>query len=314
MRVLPWDFQYPLLDRISWNLIRLAGGYWVVELSVSTIGSYFLKHRSRWSVRAQSNLSVSTIGSYFLKLIDYKQLGKEVGTFSIHYWIVFLETLCRRMAAHRAMVTFSIHYWIVFLETYEATFTHKEYANFQYPLLDRISWNSLAPYVWRDDFIFQYPLLDRISWNTAPGRSSARLNLSFSIHYWIVFLETTDSAPQSNAETDFQYPLLDRISWNTDSAPQSNAETDFQYPLLDRISWNQSRMLPATAQSCLSVSTIGSYFLKPPPLCWIDAPYQTFSIHYWIVFLETWQCAVISSHAIDLSVSTIGSYFLKPVC
>ncbi len=141
-RKLHIDFQYPLLDRISWNRPKPLWFDVQMDLSVSTIGSYFLKQAIAGEVVPKPKLSVSTIGSYFLKLAPAGFLIRDDIAFSIHYWIVFLETfwfwICRGRGCG-----------------------------------------------------FQYPLLDRISWNTVPGCAHHPKHHAFSIHYWIVFLETT---------------------------------------------------------------------------------------------------------------------------
>ncbi len=378
-------FQYPLLDRISWNLAAEAHLRRFVLLSVSTIGSYFLKRFHRIVDVVTDSLSVSTIGSYFLKLLDagvpicvaqlfqYPLLDRISwnldcpkcstplpASFSIHYWIVFLETVVALVSttARRALsvstigsyflkreqapcrvartVPFSIHYWIVFLETALCHWLASTAKNFQYPLLDRISWNRGKLYViWRIlalsvSTIGSYFL--KLTWLARPTPCLE----SFSIHYWIVFLETRQNDITTYSLAAFQYPLLDRISWNPQARTFGSVfvvlsvstigsyflklrwilhgrpgpspfsihywivflETfsvfrahplfiDFQYPLLDRISWNCRRSKGLNMRYQLSVSTIGSYFLKllpPPPT---PTGRSTFSIHYWIVFLET---------------------------
>ncbi len=85
-----------------------------MALSVSTIGSYFLKLPRAEMLRMTGGLSVSTIGSYFLKHRLFLGRPKRFSTFSIHYWIVFLETTAR----------------VFYRDVFDC---------FQYPLLDRIS-------------------------------------------------------------------------------------------------------------------------------------------------------------------------------
>ncbi len=217
---------------------RMSSYLWQL-LSVSTIGSYFLKPRPRARPRKRNRLSVSTIGSYFLKLESQANTTKPRGAFSIHYWIVFLETSATCCCWAAAADSFSIHYWIVFLETVADHVRWHAENTFQYPLLDRISWNepdpprgclllsafsihywivfleTWQPLLWRRvQRFFQYPLLDRISWNCWKIIVIRLLFSSFSIHYWIVFLETLRPGNMTHAFVIFQYPLLDRISWN----------------------------------------------------------------------------------------------------
>ncbi len=136
------------------------------------------------------------------------------------------------------MVPFSIHYWIVFLET----------------------WHGPIPASQR--FVFQYPLLDRISWNPCDKLIIPLPPNTFSIHYWIVFLETLQFLVNKAHIFNFQYPLLDRISWNSFRRLTTWRLYTFQYPLLDRISWNTRKAHSSYLFGFLSVSTIGSYFLK----------------------------------------------------
>ncbi len=265
--------------------------------------------------------------------------GRFPGGGDVHFQYPLLDRISwnndKGVVGHNLFLSFSIHYWIVSLETPSPPGCCCHWLYFQYPLLDRISWNrdaqrrigaddalsvstigsyllkhlcrsraSHPPYLsvstigsyllkqrWADLLFerlqfFQYPLLDRISWNsTRSTLSSARLQ-TFSIHYWIVFLETGGWGVVDEVVLDFQYPLLDRISWNQDGRSWSARSSNFQYPLLDRISWNCA-------------------------LRWWRHAVHSFSIHYWIVFLETCTGPTCTGPTCTLSVSTIGSYFLK---
>ncbi len=160
-------FQYPLLDRISWNSTPWSLPTTSPTLSVSTIGSYFLKQLAYpLTVLSRESLSVSTIGSYFLKpAVTVPSPKRNDITFSIHYWIVFLETTYG-FWKHKDTNTFSIHYWIVFLETKRGALIPISRTTFSIHywivFLETEKRHSLQ----RRGYVFQYPLLDRISWNS----------------------------------------------------------------------------------------------------------------------------------------------------
>ncbi len=85
-------------------------------------------------------------------------------SFSIHYWIVFLETTLSSIPRAPAGIPFSIHYWIVFLETWEAlppqpSSLHPFSIHYWIVFLETLERLKLI-YAALD---FQYPLLDRIS-------------------------------------------------------------------------------------------------------------------------------------------------------
>ncbi len=375
--------------------------YWIVFLETPCAQSQY----------GQGSLSVSTIGSYFLKPRQQPFQRHRGSSFSIHYWIVFLETICAwlpksiqatlsvstigsyflkqkvKAATWNSRLSFSIHYWIVFLETVELLDLGPCQAHFQYPLLDRISWNlcrwlecrchrqtfsihywivfletrsrrqsrcwphnlsvstigsyflklprDAAPLQPEPTFSIHYWIVFletlKISWPgfiqsnlsvstigsyfLKPSRASRSMRQirSFSIHYWIVFLETGPLSPPQITQSIFQYPLLDRISWNDLILLRRSCSMNFQYPLLDRISWNIVLTITGAPSFLLSVSTIGSYFLKHPMDGLMACPTCAFSIHYWIVFLETSIKTMPENLIVNLSVSTIGSYFLKRV-
>ncbi len=291
-QVLPnWQisvFQYPLLDRISWNF---ACRNWLSnlrrDLSVSTIGSYFLKLNSElltslWKIK----LSVSTIGSYFLKLVISQSASAFLDLSVSTNGSYFLKrvSVCR---ANSRGGPFSIHYWIVFLETRKARRKCCGCRCFQYPLLDRISWNPAQTAVRDVDLTLSVSTIGSYFLKPTSSISSDLPVPAFSIHYWIVFLETPQRMPWRPSPAVFQYPLLDRISWNALRAGMAvpglrlSVSTIGSYFLKRDDHWQQFRC------QCLSVSTIGSYFLKQQPGAVALPLSLSFSIHYWIVFLET---------------------------
>ncbi len=212
-----------------------------------------------------------------------------------------------------AGLTFSIHYWIVFLETDQFAFYAPVYFHFQYPLLDRISWNRMTRHAWAWNsmpFSIHYWIVFLETWwfCTSPIDEAA-LSVStigsyflklrrhhntgcsictFSIHYWIVFLETEDRSLLFSRSSFFQYPLLDRISWNLAGSEADHAGVE------------------------LSVSTIGSYFLKPHCVMCPSLPCGYFQ--YPLLDRISWNSPSTMNGMLIriLSVSTIGSYFLKP--
>ncbi len=313
--------------------IRDGGG---TPLSVSTIGSYFLKPADRFLLKAHdesfsihywivfletpntawSGLFYSTFSIHywivFLETTKSSFFAIYPKTFSIHYWIVFLETICQPtkepafcklsvstigsyflkripdLGSLHVLIPFSIHYWIVFLETVGNRDADNPAPFFQYPLLDRISWNL--------DIISNVPTFVSLSVSTIGSYflkqtcsvACLLLVVSFSIHYWIVFLETICQARRSSSWRFFQYPLLDRISWN-DNARTLYAHRCLTFSIHYWIVFLETLVsdLDEQHKHLLSVSTIGSYFLKQRLTVAQVPTYHTFSIHYWIVFLET---------------------------
>jgi len=139
---------------------------------------------------------------------------------------------------------------------------------------------------------FQYPLSDRSDWNDGTVSIAYGKDGPFSIHYRIEVIETSNHRVSEAIREIFQYPLSDRSDWNP--------------------SYRISRHAPIR----LSVSTIGSKWLKlrwSCRLCQRKSHFQyplsdrsdwnsvwclrvggddvTFSIHYRIEVIETWcQC------------------------
>jgi len=138
-------FQYPLSDRSDWNLYAryLISVFWY--LSVSTIGSKWLKLVSNiLRTITHITLSVSTIGSKWLKQIKNELALLGITTFSIHYRIEVIETRDKILLSAKRKRPFSIHYRIEVIETKGDLLTTNSAVDFQYPLSDRSDWNHAA--------------------------------------------------------------------------------------------------------------------------------------------------------------------------
>ncbi len=107
------SFQYPLSDRLRWNLCL------IVMLVLVTIFQYPLSDRLRWN---PINLILSQ---------------RCRSTFSILYRIDFVGTTIHTFAKDVNEPAFSILYRIDFV----GTPTQTTGQNFQYPLSDRLRWN-----------------------------------------------------------------------------------------------------------------------------------------------------------------------------
>ncbi len=183
-----------------------------MQLSVSTIGSYFLKHRSVAYRFGNNPLSVSTIGSYFLKRKQIADENAKYATFSIHYWIVFLET---SRDLHDAPASGNLSVSTI------GSYFLKQSAGMAGRANSSLSVSTIGSYFLK---------------HTSPWAGSCG-NVSFSIHYWIVFLETV-----SVVRYLFQRECLSVSTigsyflkhWNR--SPWRTGDPNFQYPLLDRIS------------------------------------------------------------------------------
>ncbi len=140
------------------------------------------------SRRRRRSLSVSTIGSYLLKLhrrLDVVVIGC---TFSIHYWIVSLETPLPIQSFPPA-ISFSIHYWIVSLETHVSHLVRQHFD---------------------PAFSIHYWIVSLETALSGPAlRAPSILSVS-TIGSYLLKLNQIDLIKRTIA--NFQYPLLDRIS------------------------------------------------------------------------------------------------------
>ncbi len=286
---------------------------WVVQwegLSVSTIGSYFLKLRKRYINSRLIFLSVSTIGSYFLKQLLRRcwrgRFALSVSTIGSYFLKLFFDVrfpiLCR---------SFSIHYWIVFLETYLGLSPARQLESFQYPLLDRISWNFDCGNLFLRN--------DRLSVSTI-GSYFLKLILvylllanwkAFSIHYWIVFLETRTPAARQIWMCCLSVSTIGSYFLKRDRTGRKPAGCDLSVSTIGSYFLKPSAIVAENGCIVLSVSTIGSYFLKRDPrdACWNSCLLSVSTIgSYFLKLLAAYPEDVDR----ELSVSTIGSYFLKP--
>ena len=142
----------------------------------------------RYSGRA-ARLSVSTSGSYSLKLLLSSKKVLLTRTFSIHKWIVFIET-----AVRRAMYVSTLY--------------------FQYPQVDRIHWNENKNGVTNLPARLSVSTSGSYSLKRYPVCADVGAGQTFSIHKWIVFIETSHAWIKPNSHASFQYPQVDRIHWN----------------------------------------------------------------------------------------------------
>ena len=85
---------------------------------------------------------------------------------------------------------------------------------FQYPLTDRLGWNSPSHGTCGKEEAFQYPLTDRLGWNseaTPQAEKKSRVSVSSN---GSIGVEPKDQAAKWPGIGQFQYPLTDRLGWN----------------------------------------------------------------------------------------------------
>jgi len=285
----PLIFQYPLSDRSDWNSPLGEAGDEVQTLSVSTIGSKWLKLTTPMTEPAnEMSLSVSTIGSKWLKPCAAPARSSCQSPFSIHYRIEVIETMPVSVITSVA-VPFSIHYRIEVIETV---------------------WARRAM---RFDCAFQYPLSDRSDWNYKRRLSPFRLRYGLSVStIGSKWLKHGTVSIAYGKDGHFQYPLSDRSDWNFDTYRETDEiSSTFQYPLSDRSDWNCRRPNSSATILSLSVSTIGSKWLKRCGQIIIHLHQRHFQ--YPLSDRSDWNHAFDGRRAQTgwLSVSTIGSKWLK---
>ena len=152
---------------------------------------------------------------------------------------------------------------------------------------------------------FQYPLSDRVGWNTIPAALKTLADFSFSILYRIELGGTNISRSSVSHWLNFQYPLSDRVGWNSSGCATSkgwarlsvssigsswverlehlkNLPSYLSFSILYRIELGGTKPAPAGIAQFkrLSVSSIGSSWVELENLLAVDPHEFSFSILY----------------------------------